>query len=186
MLSFMGLAMFFLAVTIPLVLSREWITVSWAIQALVMLWLADKLKSEFLRQVAYLLYGIVLVRFGFIDLPAQYSGALPPAGEMPLSDYLLHLVERLVVFGVPIASMAGAYFLLKTPQASARLAVDQANDVAQWVRTRWAVQLLGDPGPGNGVPVPSPRAEPHAGLSVRSRPLAGSHTALAGDVLAPA
>ena len=45
MLSFMGLAVFFLAVTIPLVLSREWITVSWAIQALVMLWLADKLKS---------------------------------------------------------------------------------------------------------------------------------------------
>ena len=140
MLSFMGLAVFFLAVTIPLVLSREWITVSWAIQALVMLWLADKLKSEFLRQVAYLLYGIVLVRFGFMDLPAQYSGALPQAGEMPLGDYVLHLVERLVVFGVPIASMAGAYFLLKTPQASARLAVDQANDVAQWVRTRWAVR----------------------------------------------
>ena len=47
MLCFMGLAVFFLAVTIPLVLSREWITVSWAIQALVMLWLADKLKSAF-------------------------------------------------------------------------------------------------------------------------------------------
>ena len=139
MLSFMGLAAFFLAVTIPLVLSREWITVSWAIQALVMLWLADKLKSEFLRQVAYLLYGIVLLRFGFMDLPDQYSAALPPAGEMALGDYLLHLVERLVVFGVPIASMAGAYFLLKTPQASGKLAVDQANDVAQWVRTRWAV-----------------------------------------------
>ncbi len=69
----MGLAVFFLAVTIPLVLSREWITVSWAIQALVMLWLADKLKSEFLRQVAFLLYGIVLLRFGFMDLPGQYS-----------------------------------------------------------------------------------------------------------------
>ncbi len=78
MLSFMGLAVFFLAVTIPLVLSREWITVSWAIQALVMLWLADKLKSEFLRQVAFLLYGIVLFRFGFMDLPAQYTS--PAAG----------------------------------------------------------------------------------------------------------
>jgi hypothetical protein len=140
MLSFMGLAVFFLALTIPLVLSREWITVSWAIQALVMLWLADKLKSEFLRQVAYLLYGIVLIRFGFVDLPAQYSLALPQAGEVSLREYFWHMLERLVVFGVPIASIAGAYFLLKTPLTSSRLVVDQANDVAQWVRTRWVVR----------------------------------------------
>jgi uncharacterized membrane protein len=53
---------------------------------------------------------------------------------------LWHLVERLVVFGVPIASMAAAYFLLQAPRASGRLAVDQANDVAQWVRTQWAVR----------------------------------------------
>ena len=140
MLSFMGLSVFFLAVTIPLILSSQWITVSWAIQALVMLWLADKLKSEFLRQVAFLLYGLVLVRFGFMDLPAQYSSALPPPGDVPLGEYLLHLVERLVVFGVPIASMAGAYFLLNKPAAAGSLAVDQARDMAQWVRTRWAVR----------------------------------------------
>lgn len=140
MLSFMGLAVFFLAVTIPLVRSREWITVSWAIQALVMLWLADKLKSEFLRQVAFLLYGIVLLRFGFWDLPAQYSTPLQAAAGASLGDYFMHLIERLVVFGVPIGSMAGAYFLLRSPRASARLVVDQANDVAQWVRTQWAVR----------------------------------------------
>jgi hypothetical protein len=139
MLSFMGLAVFFLAVTIPLVLSHAWITVSWAIQALVMLWLADKLKSEFLRQVAFLLYGIVLFRFGFMDLPDQYSSALP-AANVSLGDYLVRLIERLIVFGVPIGSMAGAYFLLRAPRASARLAIDQANDVVQWVRTQWAVQ----------------------------------------------
>ena len=140
LVSFMGLSVFFLAVTIPLLLSREWITVSWAIQAIVMLWLADKLKSQFLRQVAFLLYGIVLFRFGFMDLPAQYASPLPRAGDIALGDYLWHLVERLVVFGVPIASMAAAYFLLQAPRASGRLAVDQANDVAQWVRTQWAVR----------------------------------------------
>ena len=90
--------------------------------------------------MAFLLYGIVLIRFGFMDLPAQYSSALPQAGDVPLGDYLLHLLERLVVFGVPIASIAGAYFLLKTPAGAGRLAVDQANDVAQWVRTHWAVR----------------------------------------------
>ena len=136
MLSFMGLAVFFLAVTIPLVLSREWITVSWAIQALVMLWMADKLKSAFLRQVAFLLYGIVLLRFGFFDLPEQYSRAWP-AAEVPLGDYLLHLLERFVVFGVPIASIAGAYFLLKSPGEPGRLAVEEVNDVALFLRTPW-------------------------------------------------
>ena len=140
MLSFMGLSVFFLAVTIPLVLSREWITVCWAIQALVMLWLADKLKSAFLRQVAFLLYGVILFRFGFVDLAAQYSSALPQASAVPLGEYLLHLLERLVVFGVPIGSMAGAYFLLKRPPVAGRLAVDQANDVAEWVRTQWAMR----------------------------------------------
>ncbi len=140
MLSFMGLAVFFLAVTIPLVISSEWITVSWAIQALAMLWLADKLKSEFLRQVSYLLYGLVLFRFGFIDLPGQYTLALPGAGEVPLGVYLLRLLERLVVFGVPIASIAGAFYMLKTPGAPGLLAVDKANDVSRWVQTDWALR----------------------------------------------
>ena len=75
MLSFTALSAFFVAVTIPLLLSHQWITASWAIQALVMLWIAGKLESEFLRQVAYVLYAIVLVRFGFVDLRTQYSGA---------------------------------------------------------------------------------------------------------------
>jgi uncharacterized membrane protein len=140
LLSFMGLAVFFLAVTIPLVLSREWITVSWAIQALVMLWLADKLKSAFLRQVAFLLYGFVLVRFGFFDLPAQYSNAIA-AGQLPLGEFLLHLLERFVVFGVPIASIAGAYFLLKSPAAPVRLSVEETTDVNQWLRIPWALRL---------------------------------------------
>ena len=140
LLSFMGLAVFFLAVTIPLVLSSAWITVTWSIQALVMLWLADKLKSAFLRQVAFLIYAIVLVRFGFFDLPNQYGQAVPATAAMALGDYLLHVLERLVMFGVPIASIAGAYFLLKSPGSPARLSVDQANDVSQWVRTPWALR----------------------------------------------
>ena len=140
MISFMGLAVFFLAVTNPHVLSSERITVSWAIQALVMVWMADKLKSAFLRQVAFLIYGLVLLRFGFIDLPDQYGRILPAAAAVPLGDYLVHLLERLVIFGVPIASIGGGYFLLKSPRAAGPLAVDQANDVPQWLRMHWALR----------------------------------------------
>jgi len=137
LLSFTGLAAFFLAVTVPLILSGEWITASWAIQAFVMLWIAGKLKSEFLRHVAYLLYAIVLGRFCLLDLRRQYTGITM---EMPVAEYMLHLMERLVVLGVPIASMAGACRLLKQPLEGASLAVERANDIKQWVRDHWAAR----------------------------------------------
>ena len=140
LLGFTGLAAFFLAVTVPLILSDEWITVSWAVQAFVMLWIAGKLNSQFLRHVSYLLYAIVLARFCFLDLPGQYhrSGT---AVDPLLGEYLGQLLERLVIFGVPVASMAGACRLLKQPLATASLAVDKANDIGQWVRERLAVRI---------------------------------------------
>lgn len=138
---FVGLAAFFLAVTIPLLLSSEWITVSWAIQAFVMLWVAGKLKSEFLRHAAYLLYLIVIGRFCFVDLGNQYAASAIAANVAP-GEYFWFMLERLVVFGIPIASLAGAFRLLKAPVASAALAVDRANDMAEWVRDRWAIRAL--------------------------------------------
>ncbi len=140
LLSFTALAAFFLAVTVPLILSGEWITVCWAVQAFVMLWIAGKLNSQFLRQVSYLLYLIVLGRFCFIDLPNQYGPGVAWAQDLPLSAYLLQLAERFVIFGVPVASMAGACRLIKEPLSTASLAVDRANDISEWVHQRWAVK----------------------------------------------
>jgi uncharacterized membrane protein len=140
LVSFIGLAAFFLAVTMPLVLSREWITVSWAIQAFVLLWVAGKLGSEFLRQVCYVLYAIVLFRFGFIDLRGQFLRA-PSAVDLPLADYLRQLAERIVMFGVPIASVGGAYGLLKRPDGGDAKIVGRENDVQGWVRDAWAIRL---------------------------------------------
>jgi uncharacterized membrane protein len=139
LLSFTALTAFFLAVTLPLVLSPEWITASWAIQALVMLWLAGKFQSEFLRHVSYLLYAVVAVRFCFFDLPGQYLGYYPAGLEPPLGTYLRALAERLVTFGLPIASMGAAYRLLQRPGVALSLAVERANDINQWIRERWAV-----------------------------------------------
>ena len=136
---FIGLAAFFLAVTMPLVLSREWVTASWAIQALVLMWIAGKIGSEFLRQVCYVLYGVVLVRFCFVDLRSQFLRA-PSAADLPLADYLRQLAERVVMFGVPIASLGGAYWLLQRQKKVAGV-VDPANDVEGWVRGGWAMRL---------------------------------------------
>lgn len=140
MFCFIGLAAFFLAITVPLVLSREWITVSWAIQAFVMLWIAGKLNSQFLRHAAYVLYAIVISRFCLLDLRHQYPGGLLRAEDVPVSVYLLYMLERCVIFGVPIASLAGAFRLLRSPMAAASQAVDRAHDMAEWVRDRWAIR----------------------------------------------
>lgn len=138
--SFIGLAAFFLAVTMPLVFSREWVTVSWAIQAFVLLWVAKKLGSEFLRHVCYLLYGIVLFRFGFLDLPRHFLAARPTA-DMTFAEYMNQLLERLIMFGVPIACIGGAYRLMARPSSDEDRIVGRANDIPDWIREAWAVRL---------------------------------------------
>ncbi len=112
LVSFVGLATFFLAVTMPIVLSRQWITASWSLQAVVLLWVAGKLNSNFVRQAALLLFGIVLLRFCLFDLGRQFSGDL---AQMATSSYLKVLAERLLAFGVPVASFAIAYQMLGQP-----------------------------------------------------------------------
>lgn len=132
LLSFTGLAAFFATLTLPLLLSERWLTVSWSILALVLLWIAGSLRSEFLRQAAYALYGLVLLRFGFHDLALQYGAALP--ADAPLLDFLPGLLERLVCFGTPIASLALAYRLLQQqPAPIAGLAYEAATDVRPWL-----------------------------------------------------
>lgn len=138
LLSFIALAAFFVTITLPLLLSRQWITVSWSLQALAMLWISGKLRSEFLRQIAYLLYTIVLLRFCFVDLPGQYGAGM--AADQPFSLFLLGLLERLVSFGIPIASLAMAYKLLEAPAQAAALACDAANDVGQWLKENWMLR----------------------------------------------
>lgn len=141
MLSFTALSAFFVAVTIPLLLSSQWITASWGIQALIMLWIAGKLDSQFLRHVAYLLYAIVIFRFGFVDLHNQYLQDAV-ASNQPLTVYVGHLIQRLVMFGIPVMSLAGGGVLLGRMPPRLAIAVGRANDISPWVRDRWAVRSI--------------------------------------------
>ncbi len=88
LVSFIALSAFFLAMTMPLLLSAEWVTASWAIEALVLMWIAQKLGSEFIRQASYVLFVVVMARFCFIDLRTQFLAA-PPAADLGWRDYLV-------------------------------------------------------------------------------------------------
>ncbi len=140
LISFIGLAAFFLAVTMPLLLSPQWVTVSWAIQAFFMLWVAGKLGSRFLQHVCYGLYAIVLLRFGFIDLQQQFLRAAP-AADLSMLAYMRLLAERLVMFGVPIASIGGAYRLLQLQEREMGDLVSDENDIAGWMSNAFAMRL---------------------------------------------
>ncbi len=140
MLTFTGLASFFLTVTIPLLLSREWITVSWSVQALVLLWISLKLDSNFLRHAAYVVYALVLFRFGMMDLGSQFT--LKTSAGMTLSEYLPMLLERVVIFGVPVASMAGAYKLLQKHAPAGPVTFGAGNDIGSILGDNAALKLL--------------------------------------------
>jgi uncharacterized membrane protein len=130
LLSFMGLSSVFVAITLPLVLSEGWITVSWATQGFVMLWIASRMKSEFLRQLAYVLYLIVLVRIAIFDLHAQFGR---PMTNLSGGEYAMALVERLFLFGLPIASFfaAGRLFSREGEKGGTWL-ISENNDIKPW------------------------------------------------------
>jgi uncharacterized membrane protein len=138
LVSFMGLAAFFLAITMPLVLSDEWITASWSLQALVLMWLAGKIGSNMLRNLSYVMYALVLFRFGVIDLSRQF-GQFPATADLALTDYVRMMVERAVMFGVPIGSLFAASRLAvrQTPRDDSRPA---GGDLRAWISgagARW-------------------------------------------------
>ena len=146
LVSFIGLATFFLAVTMPIILSRQWITASWALQAVTLLWVANKLGSNFVRQVAFLLFGIVMFRFCLFDLNRHFGGRLD---DYLLRDYLQILGERFLSFSVPIACFGIAYRMLAAeptePDAETRGAtrggtLSAENDVPDWVSRPTALQ----------------------------------------------
>jgi uncharacterized membrane protein len=87
------------------------------------------------------LYAILLYRLGCIDLARQFRGA--HAGTAPLwVDYWRDLVTRGMLFGIPIASLFGAYRLQKQPGPPLRLTVDTVNDIRAGLSENAAFRLF--------------------------------------------
>jgi uncharacterized membrane protein len=126
--TFLALAALFTALTPPLALSRQWITASWALQGVVMLWLAGKIESRFLRLLGSAACLLAVGRLAFWDLHRQFAGWLPP--DTAWDAYLKIFGERLLSVGVPIAALGVAWKLLRRPPARGDLAVAPENDMA--------------------------------------------------------
>lgn len=128
LMAFFALAAFFLVMVPPLAFAKDWITAAWSLQGLVMLWLAGKLDSRFLRSLSLGAYALALLRLLFVDLERQYGAALP--ADLAWTAYLPVLGARLLAVGTPVASLGAAWFLLQTPPPPApSMQVGRSNDL---------------------------------------------------------
>ena len=136
LLSFIGLATVFVAITLPVLLTEGWVTVGWAIQGFVMLWIASKLRSEFLKLLAYALYTIVIGRLLFFETGHQFFEGRP---EVSIGA----LLQRLSLFGIPVLSLFAAHRLLQIPGRSVDgLTVDRDNDISAGIPARIGSVIL--------------------------------------------
>lgn len=106
----LGLAAVFLAVAVPIVLSQEWITFGWAVQALVMLWLSLRMGSQMLRVAAVILFAITILRFFAFDA-ISYEMFIR-AWQGVLLDDVGRFLPRLTALGGSILCVAWGARLL--------------------------------------------------------------------------
>ncbi len=129
-LSFLGLAAFFLTLTFPVVFSARWLGAAWAMQALLMLWLGYSLNSRFLRGTAWLLFVICLERFACHDLGRAFAFGSSNFGH-GATNFWRGFAERIVQFMVPVACLAAAARLSRRPPPEGTLSVPEGSDIRQ-------------------------------------------------------
>ncbi|HBA85004.1 MAG TPA: hypothetical protein DCZ95_12990 [Verrucomicrobia bacterium] len=110
LISLIALAGFYATLTMPLVLEKESLTLSWALLALMFLWLSGRVGSPFLRSLSYFLYVVVFLKLAAVDMDRNFSFAGHEA-DAAFRDYLRELSSRLWTFGVSIGSIFGAFML---------------------------------------------------------------------------
>jgi hypothetical protein len=143
LVSFLGLASLFLAITMPVALSSEWVTAAWAVQGLVLVWTSSRLDSRIVRTLGLVLLAIVCLRFFTIDIHREFvlrSGFSAEVDES-IQAYLLRLAERALLFGIPIGCLGLTAKLLK--QFSAAEQTSDADPAAWSAKNDYPVPLAG-------------------------------------------
>jgi len=98
-LSLIGVALTFVTIAIPIQLRQNWITIAWAVEALLMLWAGIETRAWKLRALAYTMFAFVLVRLVFWDTPGWSRRMFTPV----LNKYFLSsLVVTGCLFGAAV------------------------------------------------------------------------------------
>lgn len=92
LLLMIGIALTFVTIAIPIQLRSNWITIAWAIEAIIILWTGLEIRSLRLRVIGCTLFGLALAKLFFWDTPFIFRATFTPV----LNRYFL---SSLVVVG---------------------------------------------------------------------------------------
>jgi uncharacterized membrane protein len=115
-----GFAAFFITATIPLVLSAEWVTTAWIMQAVIFLWMSYKMKSSFIRMISYLLYFLSFAHLFIFDFHKNFI-------DVKTLDYADEMLTRFMTLGILVISMALGYKLMKGKKTESEIIASETN-----------------------------------------------------------
>ena len=116
---FICLAAVFLAMSPMLMLSGDWLTMAWCLQALAMLWLSHKTGQGFLGKAAVALFAVACVRGMTWDLDCLYDRQHP--WELTGVAFWKASGLRLLAYGALPATLLAAWRLKRTDRGIAKV-----------------------------------------------------------------
>jgi uncharacterized membrane protein len=116
---FLALAAVFLALSPVLMLSGDWLTLAWCLQALAMLWLAERTGSGLLGQMAFALFALACARGMAWDLRRLYDTLQPES--LRGAAFWRAAGLRLLTYGALPASLLAAWRLKRANAAAAQV-----------------------------------------------------------------
>jgi uncharacterized membrane protein len=142
LVALLALAGLFTAVSMPIVMEKESLTISWSLLAFMFLWLGNRLDSRFIRHLGHLMYVLVFGRLVIFDFRRDFSDLPAPPQSMAL--YGRALASRLWTFGVAIGAVFGAFWLERRRQAAPppRPLIAPGNDTPEFVPASVAGQVF--------------------------------------------
>ena len=108
-LSYVGLAILFVTIAIPIQLKQNWITIGWSLEAVIITWIGFRIQNASARHIALAIGMISLLRMFFIDY------AYNPFSD---SQYLLIWNERTLTYLVFVVCTLLMSWMYKKYQGS--------------------------------------------------------------------
>lgn len=136
LLTAISLAVFYTAMTMPLVLEQESLTIAWSLQAYLFLRLGRCMDNRFLHHLGYALYAVTACRLAFYEFPRfDMPGVSTPASWNVYGKALTH---RIWTFGSVITSLVAAFRLERRFLAPAGQPASSPNDIPDAIPTSFA------------------------------------------------
>lgn len=132
LLIFCAISGFYLALTFPVILSGHWLGAAWALQALLLLWLGIKMDSRLLKNCAWVLYTVTLLRLAVYEF-GGYNNSYAFKVQTENGNFWFGILSRLVQYLIPICSFGvAAHLTITNKQKKDAVLEEGSNSTYKW------------------------------------------------------